>query len=1184
MTIGRTRVATRLLNRAARPVFAGAVGCAIVFFAGCSDRQPESPQVKTPIAQEPAPTVSDDLSRALSDFNRAAALLEQYEYSKAAETLEGVLKIAPTWQAARFNLGLAYLNMLGVRGAQDYLAAARSTFEAVLAADPNHLPAHFCLGLLHQHLGEDEEAAAHFRVVYEADGDDPYAAYKYAETLISLQRYEEGTQLLEKVVQLDGGFISALYRLGMQYKRMRRQEEALPLLERFKELNDAELTGGSFTVRKVYGTAGKYGFALGADNLPLDPPQTRSARILFSPEPKGLGATLKTWKTPGGSANLPGVAVADVDADGDLDLCLTGVGEASDTSIWKNDGAGRFTASEPVAQRGVSPCFGDVDNDGDVDLWLGRSGGDLLLENDGQGNFTPLDAPTVTGDDLLTTAARLADVDSDGDLDLLAFRLSAGSVPVTGDATPSVASIYGNNRDGTFDDVASRLGLLLEDTPVAAAVYDDFDNDRDLDLFVFPAGAGQPVAWVNDRVWKYRTLPSEATHLAPAGVLGAASGDPNKDGNRDLLLFTSRGAELYLSDGRWRFQPDESFGKQFQNVGATGGQFADMDNDGDLDLLMADANRIDGTRGPMLLINDWPQQRFLDAAAVDPGNLLTAVKTPSAASLVAADFTGDGRVDILLAPCDGEPLLIENVTPGGHWVQLDLRGTRQQDGKSRSNGSAIGARVEVKTGAMYQQFVVGIPSGPVAMPPLRIHAGLGDLQKIDWLRIFWPDGVLQAELELAGNQVTTVEEIPRKVSSCPHLFAYNGSHFEFVCDFGGVGGLGYLSAPGMYAPPDPTEYVPIPRLEPLDGQYAVSILEPLEEVVYFDQASLIAVDHPEGTQVWPHEMMAVEASPPPFEVFCIDNPIAPLSAVDHRGVDVTAQLQQVDRRYAGATDLDPRFVGFAHDHFVQLDFGDRLQNLSPSSRLVLFLYGWVEYPYSSTNFAAAQAGLRGKAPSLHVERDGRWVELFHEVGYPAGLEHMMTLDVTGALRPGDRKIRLSSNMEIYWDRIFLAQHLDHARLALKEVSASSAELRFFGYPREYSPDGHHPNLYDYANVDRAVAWKLMDGDYTRFGDVAELLHEADDCYAIMGRGEEISLRFPVDAFGPVPEGFCRSFILKTDSFCKDMDLLTAYPDSVDPLPFHAMSGYPYGAGEQYPQTEKAKDYRRRFNTRQVRSR
>ncbi len=112
----------------------------------------------------------------------------------------------------------------------------------------------------------------------------------------------------------------------------------------------------------------------------------------------------------------------------------------------------------------------------------------------------------------------------------------------------------------------------------------------------------------------------------------------------------------------------------------------------------------------------------------------------------------------------------------------------------------------------------------------------------------------------------------------------------------------------------------------------------------------------------------------------------------------------------------------------------------------------------------------------------------------------------------------------------------------------------------------------------------MAGQYTRYGQVAKLLDQADDCFVIMGRGEELTLRFPAAAFGPIPKGHRRTFILKTDSFCKDMDLYTAYPNTVGPLPFHSMSGYPYGPDEQYPDTEKTRAYRRRYNTRRVRAR
>jgi hypothetical protein len=445
----------------------------------------------------------------------------------------------------------------------------------------------------------------------------------------------------------------------------------------------------------------------------------------------------------------------------------------------------------------------------------------------------------------------------------------------------------------------------------------------------------------------------------------------------------------------------------------------------------------------------------------------------------------------------------------------------------------------------------------------------------------WPDAVLQAELELPADQVMAITEIQRKVSSCPHLFAWNGSHFEFVSDFGGMGGIGYLLTPDSYSKPDPTEYLPIPNLKPRNGEYILQVLEPIEEVVYFDEAKLIAVDHPIGTKVYPHEMMAVSATPPPFELFCVDNPIEPARAVDHRGIDVTENIRIIDRSYAGATNPDTRFTGYAEEHFVELDFGERLKTISPQSRLVLFLHGSVDYSYSSTNFAASQAGMRLKAPSIFVLRNGTWIELFHEVGYPAGIRHMMTLDVTGRVLASDQRIRISSNMELYWDRVFIASVPETPQLHVQEVSVKNADLHFLGYPRGYSPDGRHPILYDYDNVDRAVAWKIMEGNYTRYGEVGELLERADDCYVIMGRGEELTLRFSVDAFDQVRAGFQRSFILKTDSFCKDMDLYSAYPDTVEPLPFHSMSNYPYGVNERYPDDEKRREYKRRFNTRRV---
>jgi len=1170
--------------------------CLALLLSACTRRAPQPPPEKAPpktAAKSAAATAGDTAPAAaapemtldqylplVAQFNRGAALMEQYEYSAAAEAFAKVVQAAPPWRAAQFNLALAYLNMQGVRGAASHLDKAEKIFNQLLADDPHFLPAHYCLGLLYEHVGDIEKTLAHFQAVYREDRNDPCVVYKYAQALIAAGRQEDGIKALEEVVALDPGFVSAIYTLALQYQRTHRREQALPLFQRFKLLNAAELTGGSFAVRKVYGSAGKYYRVLGPDSLPLPQPSSSTPpRVVFSPQVRSLPGRLTAWKHGEASIGLPGLAAGDVDGDGDLDLCLVGLDPQGSAGLRLNDGKGNFSIGPDLAKQAVSPSFGDVDNDGDLDLWLGRAGEDLLLENDGHGQFQPV-RPAADPPAAFTACARLIDVDSDGDLDLLAFRLARGGLPPQPHAAAAGSSVWNNNRDGSFDDIAPKLGLQLDDFPVATVVYDDFDNDRDADAVLFPTGNGRPLAWVNDRVWQHHQLDADATGLDATGVVGATSADPNKDGRQDLLLFSGREVALYLNQGAFRFQPDEQFARRFGALGGTTGQFADLDNDGDLDLVIADAHRSDGTQGPTLLLNDWPRPRFLDAAEVDPGNVLSALHCDGPAVCAVADFTGDGRCDLLLAVAGSQPKLVENLTPGGHWIEMDLAGIRRQDNKARSNNSAIGARVEVKSGTVYQQFTVGVPSGPTAAPPLRVHAGLGRQENVEWLRVVWPDAVLQAELELAADQVTPVAEVPRKTSSCPLLFTWDGARYRFVSDFAGVGGLGYFLAPGAYAPPDPTEYLPIPTLVPQDGQYLLQVVEPLEEVVYFDEAKLVAVDHPLGTQVLPNEMMAVGCPPPEFKVFCFDRRIDPLRATDHRGRDVTDALAAVDRRYAGATDLDPHFMGFAQQHFIELDFGDRLAQLPPQSRLILCAHGWVEYGYSATNFAASQAGLTLEAPSIFVLRQGKWVELFHHVGYPAGIQHVMTLDLAGAILPGDRKLRICSNLELYWDEVFLALDRD-IPLTVREISPAAADLHFLGYPREYSPDGRLPNLYDYSNLDTAMAWKWMKGDYTRFGEVGRLLQDADDCYVVMGRGEEITLRFPADHLPPPPKGFQRSFLLKSDAFCKDMDLYTAYPDTVEPLPFHAMSGYPYPATEHYPDTENTRRYRRRYNTRHV---
>jgi hypothetical protein len=142
-----------------------------------------------------------------------------------------------------------------------------------------------------------------------------------------------------------------------------------------------------------------------------------------------------------------------------------------------------------------------------------------------------------------------------------------------------------------------------------------------------------------------------------------------------------------------------------------------------------------------------------------------------------------------------------------------------------------------------------------------------------------------------------------------------------------------------------------------------------------------------------------------------------------------------------------------------------------------------------------------------------------------------------------------------------------------------AELRHLGYPREYSPDGNDPTVYDYHRIDHGVPFKNMAGSFTRFGDVRELLKAADDQFVIMARGEEIAIEFDAGQLPGLEDGWSRTFVLHADGYCKDMDLYTAFPDSVGPLPFHGMDNYP--PVKEPRNVEELRNYRHTWNTRKI---
>ncbi|MEE9292759.1 MAG: hypothetical protein V3U83_07490, partial [Acidobacteriota bacterium] len=281
-----------------------------------------------------------------------------------------------------------------------------------------------------------------------------------------------------------------------------------------------------------------------------------------------------------------------------------------------------------------------------------------------------------------------------------------------------------------------------------------------------------------------------------------------------------------------------------------------------------------------------------------------------------------------------------------------------------------------------------------------------------------------------------------------------------------------------------------------------------------------------------------------------------------------------------------RLAGYADMHTLEVEFPPAVKGRDD---LVLFLYGWVDFEYSSSNFAAAQSGIALTPPILEVQNQELLFEPAMEpMGFPPGMPRMMVVDLSEIDPLITPRIRLRTNMRVYWDQIYLAAPIPREEMdrivAVNEIHPSGAHLHRRGYPREHSPDGREPKIYDYSIMDNTMPFKVMTGDYTRFGAVTQLVRRTDDKFVIFGKGEEITLEFPVKGLPKLKNNHARSFLLFATGFCKDMDPHTAFGDTVEPLPFHGMSGYPYGNNETYPDDADHRAYRKTYNTRHLRGR
>jgi hypothetical protein len=190
----------------------------------------------------------------------------------------------------------------------------------------------------------------------------------------------------------------------------------------------------------------------------------------------------------------------------------------------------------------------------------------------------------------------------------------------------------------------------------------------------------------------------------------------------------------------------------------------------------------------------------------------------------------------------------------------------------------------------------------------------------------------------------------------------------------------------------------------------------------------------------------------------------------------------------------------------------------------------------------------------------------------------MVVDVAGLLRAGERRVRIATNMEVYLDQAHADDRPSAAPVVTTTLVPSQAALGYHGFPRRLRAD---PESFDYHDAAATGPYARAAGLYTRYGDVTPLLGDVDDTFAILGPGDAVTLSFDATALPALPGGWTRSYFFFAHGYEKDMDDYTALPLTVDPLPFRAMSSYPYPAGESYPSDPAHLRYRLLYNTRRV---
>jgi hypothetical protein len=1134
------------------------------------------------------------------------AYLEEFKLDEAEKEFLKFIKLSPKDKFGYANLGLTYLRMGKYPEAKTQLAKA-------IKIDPKDPDIRLILATVYQMNDERDKAISelkdaltfapdHVKVLYAISelysaGTDPESQQGRQKYVLQLAEKAPGNIVphlnLTDIYIHNGDTDKAIEELEVIRKQFPEfPKEAAPYYDNALSLlrkGDKEKALIQFTIFHNYmkvtspyqagmvdlkGPGGSLiGFPLitfdqqastgNAEALPL----RDMVKFTDATRLSGLDAVPAAPEVGNASVNITHAEAADYDGDGDVDLYVGTYDQAS--SSWKhylfNNEMGKFrdvTAAAGLNHSGkeTSAIFADYDNDGFLDLFILREGGDLLYRNTGKGTFEDVTARSKAGSRTGGIKALFVDLDHDGDLDIF-------------EITPDANLVFRNNSDGTFTEESAKMGLSGTGLKSSDAAFGDFDDDGDIDLFVANENASN-ILYSNQRQGLFRDVTEQSGLKSNGGSGCVAVADYDNDGYLDIFVGSDNGSGpiLYhnLRNGTFEkaAKTDEMFAGM-RNIKTYASEFLDFDNDGLADLLVAGEPATTEGKGLFLYHNEGK------GVFTDVSDLLPA-EVKSGREISVFDYNDDGDPDVLISGLKGGVSLLRN--DGGntnHFIKMKLVGLRA--GSAKNNNFGIGAKVEMRAGDLYQTMVVTKP---------EIHFGIGTRKKVDVIRITWTNGVPQ-NIFFPGADQSLIESQMLK-GSCPFLYTWDGDKYVFVKDIIWRSALGMpvgiMGGSTSYAFPDASDdYLKIPgeELKPEKGLYSIQVTSELWETIYFDKVQLVAVDHPDSVDIFVPEQF----SPPPFpgmKIYKVLRKILPASAVDGMGNDVLPSIAEKDDKYLSGFSTG-KYQGITDMHDLILDPG---KDADPAN-LFLFMNGWIFPTDASINVAMSQSDqIKVVRPVIQViNSKGEWETVLDNTGFPMGKDKTVIIDLSGKISAADHRIRIRTNMEIYWDQIFFSDCRPDVPVVTNVLDPVSADLHYRGFSRSFRKGGRYgPHWFDYSDVSKEPKWRDLTGKYTRYGDVLPLLMESDNKYVITNAGDETTITFSEKSLPSLPEGWKRDFLIHSVGWVKDGDLNTATGQTVLPLPFHGMKNYPPSGPsgkDLYPDDPGLRKYNSDYNTRVV---